>query len=112
MSYEMFTSAIVDTRYLFAKLGRYATELSVAMSGSLPPYFPPLSSLEQISNVNRPLLGTLPEYNDIRLINAGQYALLAEVHVAMLSTEEYWCMRKYEYHEIFLSITPQEKEIH
>ena len=112
MSYEMFTRAIVHTRYLFSKLGRYATELIVAMSGSLPPYFPPLSNLAQLSLVNRPLLGTLPGYNEIYLINADQYALLAKVHVAMLSTEDYWRMRKFEYHDIFSSITDQEKEMH
>ena len=39
MSYKMFTCAIFHTRYLFSKLGRYATELIVAIQDRSRPIF-------------------------------------------------------------------------
>lgn len=111
-SYEDFKAAIVVTRHLFVTLGKHATNVIVAMSGSIPPYFSPLSEIDNERLIARSHLGVRPEYTEISLIDADEYGALCRIHEATLSTDDFWRMRKFEYHETFASISEQEREVH
>ena len=89
MSFEEFSSSITITYYIYSILGKVATNIIAAMSGSMPPYIAALRPVDQQSFDSRPKLGNKPEYEDIRAINSNHYGMLSRRPEAALTTQNY-----------------------
>ena len=111
-TYDEFLRALPVTQYLCSILCAKATNLIVAMSGSLPPFWEPHSDLEQEGLVARPVIGSRPDFKDIAIIDGDQYAILSRLPDAAVSTDEFWKMRKYEYCGLFVNLSDAEKVNH
>ena len=111
-SYEEFERAVPVTRYLQSIVGKYATNVIVSMSGSLPPYFSPLKPMVDYANDERPKIGLRPEYLEIQSININRYTYLSTIPDAARTSEDYWEMQRYEYDQLFQALNESEKTEH
>ena len=108
-SYEDFESAFPITLHLGSIYGKEVTNLISCMSGSIPPFFTPLRLLER-QNLVKTLIGCKPEYLDIRDISANDFNFLLSLPDALITTEQFWQMRKFEYKTLFKLLSDEDLE--
>lgn len=99
--YEEFERANEVTQYLNSILGCKATNTIASMSGAIPPYFRALNPLEQEGLIVRPQIGSRPEYCNIKVISPSRYNVLFIIPEAVMTTENFYEMRRYEYDALF-----------
>ena len=108
MPVECFDSATAAKNHLCSIVGKLATNLIVAMPGSLPPYVGPLEEFNPNSIYSRPVVGCKPEYDEIRSITSTRYTFFSKLPDAALTTENVQDMRKFVYMQIFKVLSNEE----
>ena len=82
------------------------------MSGSLPAFFPVLEPLISEANVERPQIGVKPDYSDVKSIDVKRYFDLTKLPDAVLTTANFWEIRKFQYDLLFTILSESEKSEH